>query len=66
MDGELYDYRQEDVEVEYISKRSFTRQFVHRLYEREQPSNLVERVRTLARDIHKKHTEINIPDIVIW
>lgn len=68
MYGKLQDDWQENIEIEDISQRTLSRKFLNRL-----KSSLSAKMwdnymwkPTLAREMHKKQTDINIPVIVTW
>lgn len=70
MERKLEQHRQQNVKVEDVAQRSFPGEFLHRLvrtgcYGLVDPYSDVQR-RTLAREMHKKHTDIIMPVIVTW
>lgn len=66
MDSELNEDGKQDIEVEDVSEWSFSRELLNGLRQMVSLQNSSERDSlTLAREMHRKHTDIRIPVIVI-
>ena len=68
MHGKLNEDREKDIEIEDVAKWPLPRQFLYRLEEEILKSGAtvysIPMQLTLAREMHKKHIDINTPVIV--